>query len=187
MPQANLSSVTYDPIMDALLLYLQNQLGQNGLQPIFQYMARGAIMWPQLSQLQNNNPIIRQPALFLYDGVGFGGGKVKYVHQGRAQPVIRTISRTIIIYAKAPAPAGQPGGLTGGKGLLPKGGGAIFHPLVEAVETALATPDDPVRGTLTLGGLVAYCRVEGEQYLSPPDIDDNGQGMATLPVEIRIP
>jgi hypothetical protein len=64
---------------------------------------------------------------------------------------------------------------------------SILHPLIQAVEAAMEIPDNPETGTLTLGGLVAYCRLSGEGILVSPDIDEEGQGMATLPVEIKIP
>ncbi len=178
---------SYEDIMNALLLWIQQHTGYGTLTPTFQSYARGIVMWEQLSMVQNNNPIIRQPALYLYDGVGFGGGKTRYEQKSRSLPVLRIISRTIVIYAKWPDPVGMPGGMGGGKGVLATGGGTIFHPLIQAVESAIETPDDFAQGTLTLGGLVSHCWVEGEGLLVSPDIDDNGQGMATLPVQILVP
>lgn len=175
----------YDPIMDALLAYLRTQIPAN----TFLSFQRGIVMWPELSRIANGNPVVRQPALFLYDGVGFGGGKTHYQHQNRVVPAIRTMSRTIVIYAKTPTAGGFPGGTTGGLAVqnTTTSQATLLHPLIEAVETAVGTPDDASRGTLTLGGLVAYCRIEGEGMVISPDIDENGQGMATLPVEIRLP
>lgn len=176
---------TYDPIMNALLAYLKAQIGTS----TFLTFQRGVMQWSQLGRADSSgNPLLRQPALFLYDGVGFGGGKTRYERLGRAQPAVRIMSRTIVIYAKTPVAGGFPSGL-GGSAIqnLTTSQATILHPLVEAVETALATPDNASLGTLTLGGLVAYCRIEGDGFIISPDVDSEGQGMATLPVEIKVP
>ena len=60
---------------------------------------------------------------------------------------------------------------------------ARLNELIDAVEAALA-PDDPRRCVCTLGGLVAWCRVEGairtdEGLLGP-------QAVAVVPIEILI-
>ena len=183
----------YDPIMDALLAYLKAQTNYgDAIKATFQYMARGAIMTDQfpLAQAQGSQayPAIRMPALLLYDGLGLGGGTITYLRPGgRAPPPVRVLARTVIIYARSPDPLTTTGNMPGGPYFLPKGGASMFYPLIEAVETALVTPDNPETGTLTLGGLVAYCRIEGRGMISPPDIDDNGQGMATIPLEIKVP
>jgi hypothetical protein len=182
-----MASTVYDPIMNALLSYLQTYTNFGTVGASFLTMKRGIIMWEQLAQKMDSSPILRQPALFLYDGIGFGGGVTKYDERGRSRPVVRIIDRTIVIYAQVQAPGNAPGGQLGGKGIPANGGGAIFHPLIEAVETAIARPDNNLQGTLTLGGLVSHCWLEGDGHILSPDIDDNGQGMATLPVRIMVP
>ena len=180
-----MATSTYESIMAALLSWLEAQIPAN----TFASFARGLKPWQELSRVVNGNLVVRQPALFLFDGVGLGGGKTKYTQKGRATPVIRTLSRTIVIYNRTPVAGNLPGGFTGGLAVqsTTTSQAANLHPLIEAVETAIGTPDDPQRGTLTLGGLVGYCRIEGEGILVSPDIDENGQGMATLPLEIEIP
>lgn len=176
----------YEPIMNALLAYLQAQIPTN----TFLTYRRGIVMWERLAEVQNGVPVIRQPALFLYDGPEFSGGKIDYRRSAsRATPVIRTMSRTIVIYARTPAAGGMAGGQIGGSAVqnVNTSQASFLHPLIEAVETALSTPDNPETGTLTLGGLVAYCRHEGVGFQIPPDLDPEGQGMASLPIEIRLP
>ncbi len=180
----------YEPIMDALLAYLQAQTAFGTDTAIFQTMQRGIVLWPRLAELVNGNPVIRQPALFLYDGPEFGGGEIEFSRPGgRAPPPVRLLKRTIVLYARTNVAGGYPGGFIGGLATQNTitSQASILHPLIEAVETALNLPDNPETGTLTLGGLVAYCRHEGRGFQIPPDIDPNGQGMASLPIEIKVP
>jgi hypothetical protein len=177
---------SYENVMDALLAYLKAQIPSN----TFLTYRRGIVLWPELSKTVGGTPVIRQPALFLFDGVFLsGGGVIRYQHPYRAVGPVRTLTRTICLYARTPVAGSLPGGFTGGLAVqnTTTSQASILHPLLEAVETAISTPDDPARNTLTLGGLVAYCRVEGEGILVSPDIDEEGQGMATLPIEIRVP
>ena len=175
----------YDPVMNALLAYLQAKISPY----TFLTFRRGIVMWEQLAMLQNGQPIIRQPALFLFDGVGFGGGRTTYQQRGRGRPVVQIIYRTIVLYAQATAIGAQPGGQGGGPVIMSStpgsGGGSYFHPLIEAVESALTISDS--EGTLTLGGLVSHCWLQGDGHLVSPDIDPGGQGMATLPIRIMVP
>lgn len=180
----------YEPIMDALMAYLQAQTGFGTTSATFLTMQRGIVLWERLPEIVNGNPVIRQPALFLYDGPEFGGGEIAYSRPGgRATPPVRLLKRTIVIYAKSTVAGGFPGGYIGGIAAqnLITSQANILHPLLEAVETALNTPDNLETGTLTLGGLVAYCRHEGRGFQIPPDIDPNGQGLASLPIEIKVP
>jgi hypothetical protein len=176
----------YEPIMTALLAYLKANIAAN----TFNTFQRGIVMWDELSRVQNNLPVMRQPALFLYDGVGFGGGKTKYEQRGRGTPPVRIMDRTIVIYARMPNPGGLPGGGLGGEAVqnfMTASGAAVLHPLIEAVETAIGTSDTASQGTLTLSGLVSHCWLEGDGMVLSPDIDENGQGMATLPIRIMVP
>jgi hypothetical protein len=179
------TSTIYEPVMNALLAYLKANIAAN----TFLYYQRGILIWERIPEIMNANPLIRQPCLFLYDGFGFGGGVTKFVQRGRALPPVRTMERTIVIYNKLPVAGGFPGGQIGGSATsyTTTSGAAILHPLLEAVEAALDTPDNASTNTLTLGGLVQHCWIEGDTHLLTPDIDENGQGMATLPVRILIP
>jgi len=41
--------------------------------------------------------------LFLFDGIGYGGGKTTYERRGRGMPPKRVLMRTIVVYAQFPA------------------------------------------------------------------------------------
>ncbi len=174
-----MTSTVYEPIMDGIL-----QLLQNALMPgVFRYMARGIIPWEQVDQIISSNLTLpfRQPALFLFDGIGYGGGKTIYERHGRGTPAIRKLLRTIVVYAQFPG-TGTP---SGPEGLQSISGGTIFAPLVEAVELALEPP--PGEPTITLGGLISHAWIEGESHWLTGEIFPNGQGMFTVPINIIIP
>jgi hypothetical protein len=56
--------------------------------------------------------------------------------------------------------------------------------LLDAIYSVF-TPDAPGTGRFTLGGLVHWCRIEGETLKDPGDTD--GQAIALLPVRITVP
>jgi len=171
-------SVTYEPVMNGILALLQAAL----MPGTFRYMARGIVLTEELDQiiLQNMPLPFRQPALFLFDGIGWGGGKTIYHRSGRGMPAKRTLLRTIVCYAQFPG-AGTPGGPDG----TVQSGGTIFAPLVEAVEAALEpSPGEPA---ITLGGLVSHVWIEGESHWLTAEIFPNGQGVFTIPVNIVVP
>ncbi|AEV24620.1 hypothetical protein Dsui_0200 [Azospira oryzae PS] len=82
---------------------------------------------------------------------------------------------------------------TSGKWLLPAdlylyvqnqsadGPSAALNTLIDAVEAALA-PDNPIKNTNTLGGLVEYCRIEGVIETDEGTLGD--QAVAIVPVVI---
>lgn len=53
--------------------------------------------------------------------------------------------------------------------------------LLDAIETALA-PDNPIRNTNTLGGLVVHCRIDGTVETDEGNLGD--QAVAIIPVVI---
>lgn len=173
------TSITYEPIMNGLLALLENAL----MPGTFRYMARGIIPWEQIDQMISTNMTLpfRQPALFLFDGIGYGGGKTIYERKGRGMPPIRKLLRTIVVYAQFPG-SGTP---SGPDGTVPSGG-TIFSPLVEAIEGALSQVDFD-NAALTLNGLVSHIWIEGESHWLTGEIFPNGQGMFTIPVHIVIP
>jgi hypothetical protein len=59
-----------------------------------------------------------------------------------------------------------------------------INKLLEALEAALL-PDDELRNTLTLGGLVQQCWIEGDTDIVQGGTD--GQAMAVVPLQILIP
>lgn len=62
--------------------------------------------------------------------------------------------------------------------------GSQLNDLVDAVEGAFA-PDNQALHTMTLGGLVQHCWIDGESTFDPGDIDNFGK--AILPVKILVP
>ena len=169
----------YEPIMDALLSLLQTQCGDT-----FLYYSRRFQTWEEVIQnSKRGQPMqLLQPALFLYDGVGFGGGRIKMDPRGRGTPTVRTMQRTIVIYAQLPG-----GGLADGPD-ADTAGGTVFAPLQEAVEAAFGQEvGDGPGGAQTLGGLVSHCWIEGDCIWVTGDIDPGGQGMIAIPISIMIP
>lgn len=174
---------TYEPIMDALLALLRAQCGDT-----FNYYSRRFLMWEQIVQATNSGTSpIRQPALCLFDGIGLGGGRIKYEPRGRGNPGVRTIDRTIVIYARLPraSDSGADSGASGGPDAK-TAGGSVFHSLMESVENAL-NQNDLQQGTGMLGGLVSHCWLEGDGLMLTGETDPDGQGMATMPVRIMVP
>ena len=107
--------------------------------------------------------VTAQPALFLRDG----DEALDYPNTVLQQQTIRA---EIWIYSNA----GQNPDLAPATGL---------NNLLDAVQAAFA-PDAPT-GQFTLGGLVAWCRMEGQITKSPGDLD--GQAIAVADVLITVP
>jgi hypothetical protein len=65
-------------------------------------------------------------------------------------------------------------------------GATIINPIMDAIEATLRY-DNPATNALTLGGLVTYCRIEGQTIKETGDTDANGIGGAVIPIRILIP
>src|SRR5215831_5496603 len=164
-----------EQIMNALFALLKTQCGT-----AFTTYSRRFKMWDDVVQSYQTGQPLLQPALFLYDGVGFGGGSDTFERPARGTPAKVIMHRSIVVYAQ------MPGGATPYGADATTAGGAVFHPLLETVIAALA-PDSPEEGTLTLGGLVSHCWIEGESFIMTGEIDPvNAQGMLTVPVHIMM-
>lgn len=181
-----MAGTTREQIMNALLAQLQAACGST-----FAYYSRKFIPWLDLTVMLTNpqgdpTQTIRFPALFLYDGVGFGGGRDTFVQGNRGAPSKRTLHRTIVVYAWRPG-GGTPTGPDASIGV------SSLTPLVEAIENAIdplvhnLSGMDMAAGASTLGGLVTYCWIEGDVLYIPGDIDPSGLAMATVPVKILVP
>lgn len=94
---------------------------------------------------------------------------------------ILTLRLAVEIYAKIPD------SLTGPPGIPDKttAGSAVINPLLDALDAALE-PDDSQTGTLTLGGLVIDCRIEGEIVKAFGDEDPSGLCGAIVPLLIEV-
>lgn len=168
--------VTREQVMNRILADLHDFCGT-----AFRTYSRRFMTWEDVVQSYTNGVPLNQPALFLYDGVGFGGGVDSFdPGAGFGTPTVVTLMRTIVIYATLPG-GGSP---QGPDGTTP--GGSVLHPLIELVMQALAQ-NDPSIGTNTLGGLVSHCWIKGDTLLVTGEIDlTQGQGMATIPLEIKM-
>lgn len=169
------TSILYEPIANAFLAFIQANCAST-----FTTIQRRFITWENMLQLIQNNNAPKMPALMLYDGVGFGGGKVEYQPRGRGTPGVRIMWRTIVIYARADGAATP----SGQDATTP--GGTLFAPLVESVEAAFDAATDS-EGAVTLGRTVSHCWISGESFWLTPDIDPSGLGMLTIPCQIMLP
>src|SRR5258707_784768 len=86
-----------DTVMDALLAKLTADCGATFVSYSRRLMTYEAL----LQKKQTTNPIL-QPALYLFDGVGLGGGREKVEQRGRGRPPISILDRTIVVYAQLP-------------------------------------------------------------------------------------
>lgn len=165
-----------EAIMDALLARAQTRCGAT-----FGTYSRRFQMYDDLVQAITSGNAPKFPALYLYDGVGFGGGLDRWDQSGGvAVPGKRTMVRTIVIYAIKPK-ANTPDGAD-----ISVAGASELHPLIESVE-GIFENDNFSFNTLTLGGLCRHCWIEGDGILIPGDIDPSGLAMQTIPVKILIP
>lgn len=166
---------TREQIMDALFQRIRSVCGST-----FKTYSRRFMTWEAVVQSYQGSRPLMQPALFLYDGVGLGGGTETYDPRSRGTPSVTTLRRTIVVYARMPG-GGTP---DGPDSTTP--GGTVFHPLVEAI-LPVFDPDTPAENAMTLGRLVSHCWLKGEGLIVTGEIDTTqGQGMLTLPVEIMM-
>lgn len=169
---------TREAIMDALLARAADRCGA-----IFGTYSRRFQMYDDLVRALTNNTAPKFPAFYLYDGVGFGGGRDTWDQSAQrsiANDAKRTMTRTIVLYALKPK-ASTPDGAD-----ISVAGASELHPLIEAVE-GIFDVDNFSYNTLTLGGLCRHCWIEGDGILIPGDIDESGLAMQTIPVKILIP
>lgn len=167
-----------EQVMDALLALLQARCGTT-----FKTYSRRFVTWERLVQMitSGSTAVPLMPALYLYDGMGLGGGLDHWDPRGRASPAVVTMHRTIVIYDTLPngdSSQGQDGSTPGG---------SVFHPLISSIEAALDYHDSTQQNTLTLGGLASHCWLEGDGLMMTGELDDiRGQGMLTMPVKIML-
>lgn len=110
------------------------------------------------------DPVMR-PALFQFEG-----GDETYTWSNTAEPK-RTLPASIFIYTNAPE---------GTIGIVEQ------NDILDAIEAALRpTGPETALGRCTLGGLVYSCRINGQVFKDPGDLD--GDGMLRIPIEIIVP
>lgn len=170
-----MSSFNIEAIEAALFAKLGNPTTHAAVVPGFAYASRRFVAW---ADFPGHQPAIAQPALFLYDGIGYGGGLDQFLETRRGLPAVLVMHRTIVFYCSIPG-ANSPAGIDKDTPWA-----TIANPLSKAVADALAA-DNLVDNALTLGGLVSHCWIEGESYRTSGDLDPNGLGMVTIPVMIK--
>lgn len=169
-------SDVYETAAQALFTFLQASCA--GTFPTIQ---RRFLTWESLVQDVNQGiaPLV-QPALLVYGGPGFGGGKIKYDQRGRGRPPVRTLSKSLVIYQRLP------GGTTPAGIDATTAADSVLTPLLAAVEAAFTGAIDS-EGAVTLGRTVSHCWIEGDIMMVTGDIDPSGQGMVVIPVSILLP
>jgi hypothetical protein len=151
----------------------------------FAYFSRRFLPWEQLTKLTTaaSGPI-KQPALFLYSGHGFADSGIDTITQeSRGRPAKLLMRRTIVYYAQLPG-AGTPGGID-----MTTPFDTVVNPLTKAIEAALAPTsiNDLGQNVQTLGlATVSHCWIAGHGFIMSGEIDPNGQGMVTIPIEILV-
>lgn len=101
--------------------------------------------------------------------------------RGRGTPATRTWEAFLVVYFKNPSIGGPNVNLDS---LVP--GATIINPILEGIEAAL-TPSPSADNTLTLGGLVSHCWIEGTTTVALGDVDTEGFGGLVVPVKILVP
>jgi hypothetical protein len=169
-----------NPIADALLAREQSICGANFATYSRTFETYIDLLAKLTGSNQGDPPAF--PALYLYEGVGFGeSGQTKWDQRGPGVGVsVRTLNFTLVIYALKPK-ANTPDGAD-----ITVAGSVALNDLVELVESTF-TPDDFSTNTLTLGKLCRHCWIEGIGELISGDIDPTGLTMQTIPVKILIP
>jgi len=165
----------------------------------FAYYSRKFINWADLGQMittpspdRDPRQLIRAPALFLYDGFGFGGGRNTWAQGARGQPAKRSMTPTVVIYGWRDSRGDPVLNSAAPSGASNAPGAPYFYPLIDAVEAAFdPEPNlpgfDSQAGSITLNGIATFAWVEGSGEIYPGDIDPIGLGMTTIPLRVVIP
>jgi hypothetical protein len=126
---------------------------------------QGTVSWSRRVTLPTQVPLVDQPALMLWE-------QPEKTDQSTPKPPNRVWRAEVLVV------------FTNDDKTVP--GATIINPILDAIEAAFAV-DDPVRNACTLGGLVHYCRIEGQTYKETGDTDPSGLGGAIVPIAIRVP
>lgn len=117
-------------------------------------------------KLWGDVPLAARPAAFLHEG-----GNEVYVWQGSAIQR-RTIEVKLFVYTDEKSPTAV--------------GASDLNAILEALDAAFAlSASDKMLGRNTLGGAAYWCRIDGNVFKDPGDLD--GEGMLILPIRITLP
>lgn len=104
-------------------------------------------------------PASEQPALFQAQ-------KPEVAQRVAGLPTKWTLAVDVYLYVKTPAPVAP---------------STVMNPLLDAIE-AIFEPDNPIKQTFTLGGLVHHCWIEGSIETDEGTLGD--QAVCVIPVVI---
>lgn len=116
-----------------------------------------------------------QPAVYLLEDHEMTENK------GRGTPPVRSWYVVLWVYCQSARSSTTPGI---SDGVTP--GATEINTLIEAIEGVFVA-DNRQTGELTLGGLVQYCRIEGQTVKVTGDLNPDGQCFAAIPVKILVP
>lgn len=129
-------------------------------------LVSGAYAWAtpvsRRLKLWGDVPLFERPACFV-----FSGGNQSYQWQQSVDPK-RQILLRLFIYTNAKDPTIV--------------GATQLDNIMDALDAALAPA--PGQTVQTLGGLVAWARIDGEVLIEPGDLD--GDGLAIVPIRITL-
>jgi hypothetical protein len=154
------STVNREAVWAALFALLHAKLASG-----YVTMSRTHVLPPILTPDQ-------QPALFVVQG------RETRAPRPQGLPGKITLSGFLILYFQSPVPMTDP------TGQETVNGATQLNAMLQAIDVALL-PDNIPGGTLTLGGLVTHCWIEGDT-----DMDTGiytSQGAAIIPIRILVP
>ena len=157
---------TRETVMNALLAQVATATS-------FKTVSRYITLIPGAPTPQPATPPL-QPAIYLLED------HEETARTGRGSPPVRTWFVVLWVYCKSPT--GNTPGIS--DGVTP--GLSSINPLIDAIEATLA-PDNMATNEFTLGGLVQYCRIEGQTAKATGDLNPDGQCFAAIPIKILVP
>lgn len=117
-------------------------------------------------RLWGDVPLDQRPAFFQFEG-----GRGLYTWSTEAT-LKRTIRPQWFIYFNAKDPASV--------------GASLINPVLDALDAALKPAGaDIATGRQTLGNLCYHCRIDGDPFQDPGDLD--GDGLVVIPINILMP
>ena len=145
------------PSRESIMTALANQIGA-----VSSFANFLAVPGVDVRRLKPWSQVAEQPAFFLRNV------KDEYAHKANILAAL-TLHVELWIYAKVgPDDAAA----------------ETLNTLMDAVDAALQ-PDNLAMNTLTLGGLVQHCWIEGDAEYDPGDLDR--QAKAVIPIRILVP
>jgi hypothetical protein len=150
---------TREQVFSSLFSLLQT-VGATNSPPMFNSFSR------RFTAMPGNIPPLQLPQLILWEQ------PERSEFAGPSMPRKRIWNALVVVYFINPSKT------------VP--GATIINPMIDAIEAALRY-DNPATNRLTLGGLVEWCRIEGQTIKETGDTDSQGLGGVVIPVRILVP